>query len=132
MLNRFFDMENFEEPIGQSITDKFYYTMIPGHTKQAQIYVKENNVELMDNFMQYGSAEKKSFYSLTGGYVDLQSFRGDTYLNAFFLLDSETTTYKRTVYSLMDMFAQFGGVYSVFESMTFIFLAFYTERMMYY
>jgi len=132
MLNRFFNMEDFEDPIGESITDKFYYTMMPGNTKQAQIYVKENNLELMDSFMQYGSAEKKSFYSLTGGYVDLQSFKGNTYLNAFFLLDSERTTYKRTVLSFLDMLAQLGGVYSVVEGVIFLFLGFYSERMMYY
>jgi len=132
MLNRFFNMEDFEDPIGESITDKFYYTMIPGFTKQAQIYVKENHLELMDDFMQYGSAKEESFYSLTGGYVDLQSFRGDTYLNAFFLLDSEITTYKRTVFSLLDMLAQLGGVYQVVEAIVFVLLGFYSERMMYY
>ena len=102
MLNRFFNMEDFEDPIGESITDKFYYTMMPGNTKQAQIYVKENNLELMDSFMQYGSAEKKSFYSLTGGYVDLQSFKGNTYLTpSSFLTQKEPLIKELCFHSLI-------------------------------
>ena len=62
----------------------------------------------------------------------MQTFKDDSYIVTYFMVDSEVTTYRRTVFSFLDMFAQIGGVYQVVSSIMFLFLGFYAERMMYY
>ena len=132
MVDKFFKADDFEDPIGSTITDKYYYRMLPGYTKQTQIYIKENRLELMDSFFQYESYDKHKYYSISGGTEDVQTFKDNSYIVTYFMLDSEVTTYRRTVFSFLDMFAQIGGVYQVVRSIMFLFIGFYAERMMYY
>jgi len=132
MVDSFFDAENFENPIGTSITDSYYYKMLPGYTKMTEIYVMQNKLELMDSFYQYGNPEEQTFYSLSGGYKDTQVKITDAYINTYFFIDSKVTTHKRTVYSLLDMLSQLGGVFQVVKSLSFVILGYYAEKMMYY
>jgi len=132
MVDSFFNAENFEEPIGTSITDSYYYKMLPGYTKSNEIYVMQNKLELMDSYFQYGNPDEHTFYSLSGGYKDTQVKLDNVYINTFFFIDSKVTTHKRTVFSLLDMLSQLGGLFQVVESFTFIILGYYAEKMMYY
>jgi len=66
MTNKYFDADNYTHLVGKTLTDNIYYTLFPQITKQTHIYVKNNLLELMDSFFQYGEPEKSNFYSISG------------------------------------------------------------------
>jgi hypothetical protein len=131
MLDKFFDLKNFDNPIGSYITEKYVYNVLDGFTRSSDIYIKQNNLELMDSVFQFKGDEKRKFYSIESEKIDLYKFV-TTYLRARILPSPQEVTYNRTVYSFLDMVAQLGGVFNVLRSISFLILGFYAERMMYY
>jgi len=132
MVNRYFDSQNYTQPVRTTMTDQFYYTIHPEMTKQTHVYVEENKLELMDSFFQYGETEKSTFYSISGGFEDYKPLEENTYVDTYFLLDKKVTTYRRTIYSLFDMLAHLGGVFHLFYTFLFVFLYYYSEKMLQY
>ena len=132
MVDRYFDAQNYTQPVGKTMTDNFYYTIHPEMTKQTQVYVKENKLELMDSFFQYGETEKSTFYSISGGFEDYKIFDGNIFVVTYFVLDREVATHRRTIYSFFDMLAQLGGVFHLLYSFLNVFLYYYSEKMLQY
>jgi hypothetical protein len=131
MLDKFFDLKNFDNPIGSYITEKYVYNVLDGFTRSSDIYIKQNNLELMDSVFQFKGHEKRKFYSIESEKIDLYKFV-TTYLRARILSSPQEVTYNRTVYSFLDMVAQLGGVFNVLRTISFLILGLYAERMMYY
>jgi hypothetical protein len=131
MLDKYFDLHNFDDPVGEFITEKFSYNALYYNTRTTDIFVSHNEIELMDSVFQYQSSEKEVFYSIAGEKTDTYDNFG-TYLRARIMPDPKRITYNRTVYSLMDMVAQLGGVFNVLRSVSYLILGYYAERMMYY
>jgi len=132
MTNKYFDADNYTHPVGKTLTENIYYTLFPQMTKETHIYVKNNVLELMDSFFQYGEPEKSNFYSISGGFDNYRMQKDDLYVNAYFLLQNEVTTHKRTIYSLFDMLGHLGGVFHLFYSCLYVFLYYYSEKMLQY
>jgi len=132
MIDRYFDPQNYTHPVGKMMTDQFYYTMHPEMTKQTHVYIKENKLELMDSFFQYGETKKSNFYSISEGFEDYKPLEDNTYVATYFLMDKKVTTYKRTIYSLFDMLAQLGGVFNFLYTFLYVFLNYYSEKMLQY
>jgi hypothetical protein len=131
MLDKFFDLKNFDNPIGSYITEKYVYNVLDGFTRSSDIYIKQKNLELTDSVFQFKGDEKSKFYSIESEKIDLYKFV-TTYLRARILPSPQEVTYNRTVYSFLDMVAQLGGVFNVLRSISFLILGCYVERMMYY
>jgi hypothetical protein len=131
MLDQYFDLKNFHEPIGSYITEKYAYNVLDGFSRKLEIYIKQNELELMDSVLQFQDYDKRIFYSIGDEKIDIYASE-TTYLLARIMPDPETVTYNRTVYSFLDMVAQLGGVFNVLRSISFLILGFYAERMMYY
>jgi hypothetical protein len=131
MLNHYFDLHNFEQPIQSFLTQKYIYDFVKDFTFSSMIFIRENNVELMDSFFQFQSYERKKFYSVSEERVNFYIY-DDTFLTIKIVPDSQTVTHSRTVYSFFDMLAQIGGVYGVLSAIFFLVLRFYAEQMMYY
>jgi hypothetical protein len=81
------------------------------------IFIRENNVELMDNFFQFQDYEKMKFYSISEERINFNRFNNNL-LVVSILADSQTVTHTRTVYSFFDMLAQIGGVYGVLSAIS--------------
>jgi hypothetical protein len=127
MLDRYFDLDNFDNPIGEFITEKYTYEVASDFTKKSFIYVKENEIELMDSFLQFGGPKKDKFYSISGQTVDLALY-SENYIFTYLVLDSSITTYKRTVFSLLDAVAQLGGVFGVLNSALTAIIGYYAGK----
>jgi hypothetical protein len=128
MMNRFFELDNFDMPVQEFLTQEMTYEMVSSILKSDYIYLKENKVKLMDNFFQYGDHKEETFYSVSSNKVDF-GYNNYTYIQGFIGLDSETIEHKRTIYSFLDALAQIGGVYGVVgSSLAFVF-GYYVDKM---
>jgi hypothetical protein len=131
MLNSYFDSQNFYNPIQSFLTEKYAYNFVQDFTFLSMIFIRENNVELMDSFFQFQDYENKIFYSISDERTSFYKYY-DTLMMIRIVADSQTITHTRTVYSFFDMLAQIGGVYGVLSAISFSLLGFYSERMMHY
>jgi hypothetical protein len=131
MLNRYFDIQNLDNPIQSFLTQRYVYNFVKDFTFLSVISIRENNVELMDSFFQFQDYEKMIFYSILEERTSFYKYH-DTLMMIRIEPDSQTITHTRTVYSFFDMLAQIGGVYGVLSAISFSLLGFYSERMMQY
>lgn len=132
MIDGYFDLNNFKTPIGHFLTEKFHYSIIPGFEKISSVYIKENKLELQDNYLQYSGAKKNTFYSVAESTDDLRATTDSEYVRVYLKLDPERRQYKRTVYSLLDLIAQLGGVFSVIQSIFTFILGMYADRVFFH
>lgn len=65
MPNSYFNVKKFSEPIGSYLTQTYYYVLAWNAGKQSDIFVKENNLKLMDNFFEFGDPDSYTFYSVS-------------------------------------------------------------------
>jgi hypothetical protein len=131
MIDHYFDFHSFDNPIKSYMTQRYYYSFLKDYYKYAQVYIRENNLELMDSVFQYQDYDRKKFYSIADEVHDY--YEGyDNYWALIFRADDREITHTRTVYSLFDMVAQIGGVYGVLSSIALLIFGSYSERMMYY
>jgi hypothetical protein len=128
MLNKFFELDNFDEPVQEFLTQELTYEITSGVRKSDYAYIKENKIRLMDNFLQYGAYKEETFYSIKSNKVEF-GYDNSVYIQGFFGLDAETIENERTVYSFLDALAQIGGVYGVVgSSLAFVF-GYYVDKM---
>lgn len=132
MIDSYFDLHNFTQPIGSFLTEKYYYYCVPGTIKYTDIFIKENKIELTDNFMQFGGPEAKKFYSVSDVKESWAYYGGPEYVYVKLQLDPETQLYKRTVYSLLDLVGQLGGVFGILSSVCTLVIGIYSERMLFH
>jgi hypothetical protein len=131
MLNKYFELHNYDAPIQEYLTEYYSTDLAPGLLKRSYIFIKENAVRLMDNLFQFGSYKEHIFYSISQDRSDLAQ-SASVFFEGYLILDAEKTTYERTVYSLFSVLAQIGGVFGVIRPLLYIFLSYYVERMMEY
>jgi hypothetical protein len=131
MMNRFFELDNFDKPVQEFLTQEMTYEMMSGVLKSDYIYLKENKVKMMDNFLQYGAYKEETFYSISSDKVDI-GYDSRVYIRGYIGLDAETIEHERTVYSFLDAIGQIGGVYGLIgSSLAFVF-GYYVDKMMEY
>lgn len=106
------------------------YNLVSQSRKQVTVYLKENVVERQDNFIQYFGQQTDTFYTVSGDREQYTNMYETEYFTAEFKLDSETQTFNRTVYSLLDLIAQIGGVFSVIQLICAVVFGYYAQKML--
>ena len=64
--NFYFDSDDYETPIKTYVDDRIWFTVMPKITKEADIYVRKNFLELQDSYLQVSGGKKESFISISG------------------------------------------------------------------
>lgn len=132
MIDSYFNLRNFTQPIGSFLTEKYYYYCVPGTIKYTDIFIKENKLELTDNFLQLGGPVEKKFYSVSDVKESWAYYGGPEYVYVKLQLDPETQLYKRTVYSILDLIGQLGGVFGILSSVFTLIVGIYSENMLFH
>lgn len=114
IITHYFDLYDYENPVKTSFDDRFSYRLTLGYTKVVNLYVKRNFVSLQDSLIQWGQSAQEMFYSIDRTQTDLSDYYGDgTLFEINLVIDPSSDYYERTVYSLLDMTGQVGGLYEV-------------------
>jgi hypothetical protein len=132
MIDSYFDLESFEDPIKTFLTQKYYYSLNGDQVKNYEIYVKQNIIDKLDDYTHLNGVEQNSFYSVNDLKSDEYDSSSDYYGTFTFNLDAESQVYKRNVYTLLNVVSQLGGIFSLLTSFWTLIVGIYAERMLYY
>lgn len=94
-----------------------------------QLDLKENIINLEDSYIQITEGDEDTFYSVSNLREDMVAVTNEVRFAFSIGLDQEKTEFTRTVFSLLDVFAQLGGVFEVFNTGLLIFIGIYSQKM---
>jgi hypothetical protein len=128
------DFEDYEEVVKSYMDDSITYRIMPNFIKEATVFVRKNEAEFEDSFVQFGFKDKKEFVSISTTNVDLYHRRAHVMTSATvrFVIDPKQETYERVIFSILNLTGQVGGLYEVFEVVGAFVIGYFTEKLFYY
>lgn len=130
IVNKYFDLDDYDEPIKNYLDDRFSYRLTQGFTKVVNVYLKKNVVTMQDNLFQYQNAVTKEFYKIDRTQTDLSDAYPDgTLIEVNLLIDGETEYHERKVYSFLDMTGQIGGIFEIVKLILGGIVGFFANRL---
>ena len=132
MIDSYFDLESFDKPIKNYLTQNYAYQMEEGFYRNVELFLKENQLDLSDDYKVIGSSESKKFYSIANGRGQNTVTTGDYYGEISFSLHTETQIYKRTVFTILDVLSQIGGIFSLLQSLCGVIVGIYAQKKLYF
>ena len=107
-----YDFDDYDNPIKDFIDTKFYYNLQSGVTKEADIYVRQNFAEQSDSIFQLQSSSSESnFINVEDSLQKVRNADNNgTVFQLYFLKDSKSITYRRSVLTFLDCCGLIGGV----------------------
>ncbi|CAI2383311.1 unnamed protein product [Moneuplotes crassus] len=130
MINSYFDVKSFNDPIKTYLTQEYYYTYQANSMLETNFYLKENNVKALDDYTLIDGTKKEKFYTVSREKTDRYTYTSDNYAEIEFHLDPETEVYTRNVFTFMDMLANIGGIFSLLNSFAMLIVGLYGEKML--
>lgn len=100
--------------------------------KEADVFVRQNHLELQDGYLQITGEKKRSFISIPKARETFDDIWIDEPKVAgfFFRVDNIENTYQRQVYSSGDLFAQVGGIFAFLKSIGGFIVFMFSERLL--
>ena len=118
IVNRFFDFDDYDDPVKTYATDQNVYKTIPGFHKIINLYLRRSEYSINDALIQCNDPSEGGYYSIENDKVDIQAASNDTIMTLNIVQDTHIDQYSRTVYTFLDMTGQLGGLYEVFSILT--------------
>ena len=117
IYNWYFDFDDYVTPIKAYFDDVYSYQLTPGFNKQLKLYIKQNDVELNDAYVQIGNSQQMSFLNVDRFALDIfsESSSGQVF-DVTVRLDPYKDSYQRVVFSLLDVFGTVGGIFQVLQT----------------
>ena len=134
MVNSYFRHTSIDDPIGNYLTEKYYYSMEWDKRKDIDIFIKENHIELLDDLLQLGDPKELKFYSITDEKVISRELLYPTnftmYINI--KLDQDIQKYERRVSSLADTISKIGGMYGAVQPYLVLIVGYFVDKLFFY
>ena len=116
VLNSYMDFNDFSTPVKTFLDDRNAFTIVPSFTKYVKLYARLNDANLDDDYLGLKSPKNEKFWIVNKSIVDLAVLTNNAVLDASIFIDCNKDTYKRTVFTIMDLFGNVGGIYGLFMS----------------
>ena len=131
VINSYFDFEDYDQPIKTYIDDRFFFSLMTSITRNFLAYVKTNEAETLDDFLNYSPQGKESsFISIDRISQDIQE--SETIVSVRFAKDPRTDSYDRSVFSLLDALGNIGGLNEVLQVSCGLIISIFSGRMFFY
>ena len=128
--NNYLDFNNYNDPVQSYLDDRFFWDLAPGFRKKADIYVKNNQANLIDDFVQLGQSNNFTFYQVSSMRESVVVEDTDLQIaSAYIRFDSNYDAYSRRIYSIGDLLGQTGGMYSSVLLMGGLLVGIFSERL---
>jgi len=113
-VNSYFDFKDYSDPVKQYLQQGDLSYLIQDFAQLIDITIQENNAETFDSIFFNVSPEEERFYSVGERRYKVAP---ESSINAIFrirfTLDDAVITHERTVFTILDMIGQIGGVYGL-------------------
>ena len=125
-----YDFDDYDNPIKEFIDTKFYYHLQSGVTKESDIYVRQNFAEQSDSIFQLQSSSSESnFISVEDSLQKARNAENNgTVFQIFFLKDSKSITYQRSVLTFLDCCGLIGGVNEILHITGMLIVSFVSSK----
>ena len=115
--NSYVNFDDYNNPVQDYLITDQSYKIIPGFHKTGMLYIKHATLEADDSITGFESTGNYDFYSMEKSVTDieLESSTNRRLVSVAFTMDSLEEHYQRTVYKLLDLTGQLGGLYEILE-----------------
>ena len=128
--NNFINFNNYTQAVQNYLDDTYFWYLAPGLLKKADIFVKKNSINFVDDFVQLGQSTSQDFYQVSSMRESINIEGSDKQvMGVYFRLDSNYDQYFRRVYSIGDLFGQTGGLYSILFIIGSLFVGMFTKSL---
>ena len=62
-VNTYFDSNDFKKPVKDFADDRLFEYLVSGFTKEIDVYIKRNNLELQDSILRYSTVGNKQSFN---------------------------------------------------------------------
>ena len=116
IANSYVDFNDYVNPVKRYLDDKYTFRLTPGHKKTVRTYLRHNTAEFRDSLFDLEFSKKEEFYSISEYDVDMSLEIEDGNLFRYIMrLDHNKDHYERSVYTIIDLTGQIGGLYEIFQ-----------------
>eukprot|EP00347_Sterkiella_histriomuscorum_P022098 403331687 len=132
-VNTYFDFNDLDSSVKYFIDDTIFFPIQPTLGKQSFIYVRQSFTNLNDKFFSFENGKNITLYSIQRqkDYIMETAYRGITYVSVQVRLDPYQDTYSRTVYGLMGVIGDVGGVQTILLVFGSLITGMIAERLLY-
>ncbi|CDW76214.1 UNKNOWN [Stylonychia lemnae] len=132
-VNKNFVPSSIDEPINSFLDDSIYYDMESGKNKKADLLVKQQAAELLDDVWQITPPKEIEFPQVSNirFYEQTVSSNDPNVITINIKLDKAQTTYARTAYSVLNFLGDIGGLQGILFLIGFYIASSISEQMYY-
>jgi len=130
--NFYFDSADYNQPIKTLIDDKIWFSIMPKIRKDADMFVRRNNIKLQDDYVQISGEKTDSFISISGQRETIDDYDSHDLkmVRVYFRVDPIIEEYDRQIYSSGDLLAQVGGVFSFLKAIGAVLVFVFSEKLL--
>jgi hypothetical protein len=128
--NTVVDLKDYSNAIKPLVDDGFFWELVPGLRKKTDIFIRKNEAEFEDRFIQLGFPNEKEFFQVVSHTDSFESepSAGDI-LTIYFRYDKNADKYERQIFSLAELLGQVGGFFGSLLTIGSIFIFIFSERL---
>ena len=115
IVNKYMDFTDFNTPVKSYVDDRNYFYLYPTATKLWRVYLQQNEAITNDDYLQIRPASDTNYFSIEKTIVDF-SYQSDKIISISVMLGPNKNTYSRSVFTIMDLFGNVGGIYGLLQS----------------
>ena len=132
IINAYYDLNDYESPIHTFVEAGLLFGGINGLAKEVKFYFQNNYVEAQDDYLSIISQPTKhSYISLAAVYDSLLTSDEEIIKFSFYKSNHETTI-ERSVFTLLDLLGNLGGIFEVLSVSGSIIVAIFSNKMFYF
>ena len=132
IINSFFDLEDYNNPIKSYIQDGLEFYTINGNRNNVRLYFQENESERQDDYFALFPQSKEEKFLRLANFDQRLSYGESDILRVSFLKSNQKQTIERSVFAILDLLGLLGGVLEVFSIFAGIFVAIFADRLLNY
>ena len=133
-VNKYFDFNDFENPIKSFIDDRMFFPIQPFQMKSNIVYVKRSFTQLSDSLFPFAEVKNYTFLSVENikAFTSSTDYYG-THCLAFvlFRIDFDYDIYTRQIYSTSDLLSDLGGILSALFAIGALIVSIVAEKLFY-
>ena len=132
IINSFFDLEDYNNPIKSYIQDGLEFYTINGNRNNVRLYFQENESERQDDYFALFPQSKEEKFLRLANFDQRLSYGESDILRVSFLKSNQKQTIERSVFAILDLLGLLGGVLEVFSIFAGTFVAIFADRLLNY
>lgn len=114
VINSYFDFDDYSQPIKTYIDDRFLFNIMFDFTKENIVYIRQNEAETQDGFFYYTPDGSNSEF-LSVDRIDQRLYDAEGLVSMKFVKDTRKDSFERSVFSILDVLGNIGGLNEVIE-----------------